>query len=71
MIQQTKRIRPSKSEVVRLKADNSKAVKLLNWRPNYTFQQGLRITVDFIRDNPRLYDPKRIRDIGKLNLCQE
>lgn len=58
VIQQTKRIRPSKSEVVRLKADNSKAVKLLNWRPNYTFQQGLRITVDFIRDNPRLYDPK-------------
>jgi len=36
------RLRPEKSEVERLWADNSKAASLLGWTPNYAGQDGLR-----------------------------
>ena len=36
------RIRPEKSEVMRLCSDNSKAKELLNWQPNYTNIDGLK-----------------------------
>ena len=36
------RLRPEKSEVERLWADNSKAKKLLNWEPSYGGKDGLR-----------------------------
>ena len=35
------RIRPKKSEVMRLLASNKKAKKLLNWKPIYSNNQGL------------------------------
>lgn len=37
-----KRVRPKKSEVERLWADNSKAKKLFNWEPKYKGMSGLR-----------------------------
>ncbi|MDZ4726913.1 MAG: NAD-dependent 4,6-dehydratase LegB [Leptospira sp.] len=37
------RMRPEKSEVERLLADNSKAKKILNWNPEYGSLEGLRI----------------------------
>ncbi|MBI3557072.1 MAG: SDR family NAD(P)-dependent oxidoreductase [Deltaproteobacteria bacterium] len=47
------RLRPSKSEVDRLWADNSKARKLLNWQPQFESLEGLRrgiaTTVDWFR----------------------
>jgi len=54
----SKRIRPTQSEVTRLLADNSKAKKLLNWKPKVDFEKGLKLTIDFIAKNPNLYDPK-------------
>jgi dTDP-glucose 4,6-dehydratase len=36
------RLRPEKSEVERLWADNSKAKKLTGWEPQYTGQEGLK-----------------------------
>lgn len=36
------RMRPAKSEVERLWADNAKAKKLLNWEPRYAGKEGLR-----------------------------
>ena len=36
------RLRPEKSEVERLWADNTKAKELLNWTPNYAGKEGLR-----------------------------
>lgn len=45
------RLRPEKSEVNRLWADNTKARQLLNWQPNYTLDQGLAITVQWIKEN--------------------
>jgi len=47
----TERLRPVKSEVERLWADNSKAAELLNWTPAYGgldgFERGLRETIDW------------------------
>lgn len=36
------RLRPAKSEVERLWADNTKAIELLGWRPDYSGREGLR-----------------------------
>ena len=48
------RIRPSKSEVMQLLSDNTKAERLLDWTPNLRgragFQRGLELTVDWWRD---------------------
>ncbi|MDZ7319490.1 MAG: SDR family NAD(P)-dependent oxidoreductase, partial [candidate division KSB1 bacterium] len=39
------RLRPPKSEVLKLICDNRKAKQLLNWQPNYTLDQGLEETI--------------------------
>jgi NAD dependent epimerase/dehydratase len=52
MIQtEEQRLRPKKSEVNRLLADNTKAGQLVNWKPDYTLDQGLAITVEWIKEN--------------------
>jgi NAD dependent epimerase/dehydratase len=42
IITDEQRIRPGKSEVERLLAENTKAKNLLNWTPKYSGQKGLR-----------------------------
>jgi NAD dependent epimerase/dehydratase len=60
-----KRIRPEKSEVERLWADISKAVRLFGWKPVYGgkagFKQGLRETVEWFcnADNLKMYKTDR------------
>ena len=39
---ENKRIRPKKSEVLRLKCNNTKAHSLLNWKPKYSKKEGLK-----------------------------
>jgi len=57
------RLRPEKSEVERLWADNSKAKKLCDWTPAYGqlegFKQGLQETIDWFSNpsNLKLYKP--------------
>lgn len=51
------RIRPNKSEVTRLLADNSKAKKMLKWSPEFSLEEGLTKTIDFISNNPQMYSP--------------
>lgn len=50
-----KRIRPNKSEVERLWANNQKALTLTNWRPEFSdkvgFERGLRETIDWFLKN--------------------
>lgn len=46
-----KRIRPEKSEVERLCCDNSKILSNTNWKPNYSLDQGLDLTINWIRNN--------------------
>lgn len=50
-----KRVRPKKSEVGRLLADNRKAKKMLNWKPKTSLDDGLQITIDWIRENLDFY----------------
>lgn len=52
------RIRPDKSEVERLWADNSKAQRLFDWGPHYAgkdgLRRGLKETIDWFRDSTNL-----------------
>jgi dTDP-glucose 4,6-dehydratase len=52
------RVRPEKSEVERLWADNSKARRLLGWEPEYGglegFRKGLAITIQWFTDPANL-----------------
>lgn len=63
IITDDKRIRPSKSEVERLWADNSKARELLDWTPRYGgkegFKQGLEETIEWFTtpQNIKSYKP--------------
>lgn len=54
----TKRVRPEKSEVVRLQADNSKAKRLLGWKPEFSLEKGLALTIEFVDKNRHLYEPQ-------------
>lgn len=45
------RLRPEKSEVNRLLGSNEKIKHLTDWKPQYTFQQGILETILWIKDN--------------------
>jgi len=45
------RVRPSRSEVMRLCADNMKAKKILGWEPKVDLNEGLKKTIDWISKN--------------------
>lgn len=47
IVSDPKRVRPPKSEVERLMADNSKAKNLLGWEPKVSLDEGLRKTIDW------------------------
>lgn len=49
------RTRPSKSEVNRLWADNSKAKKLIGWEPKISLDEGLKKTIKWISENIKQY----------------
>lgn len=49
------RLRPEKSEVNRLWADNTKIRKLTNWSPQYTLEEGLIETIKWIEKNMQYF----------------
>lgn len=49
------RKRPVKSEVERLRADNTKAKRILNWTPKYTLEKGLKNTIAWFKENKDIY----------------
>ena len=49
------RLRPENSEVNRLLGSNEKIKRLTSWRPQYTFEQGLAETIEFLRHNLHHY----------------
>lgn len=59
LIQDKQRLRPEKSEVMRLCADNSKAKQLISWEPKFSLKDGLKITVDWFKENINKYDVER------------
>ena len=54
---ESQRIRPEKSEVERLLADNAKARQLLGWDPKVGLEEGLQITIDWMRSHLDRYRP--------------
>ncbi len=57
VVQEAERMRPQKSEVVRLISDNRKALNRLGWQPQVSMEQGLALTVDWIRTHLDLFRP--------------
>jgi len=53
-----KRVRPEKSEVMKLICDNSKAEAFMDWRPTYSLKQGLGETIEFIEKHLDHYKPE-------------
>lgn len=49
------RLRPEKSEVNRLWADNSKIKKLTGWEPQYSLDDGLMHTIKWIENNMKYF----------------
>lgn len=49
------RVRPEKSEVERLLADNRLATELLGWTPRISLEDGLARTIDWIKNNQAAY----------------
>lgn len=58
IISEDTRIRPEKSEVERLWADNNKAMRLVGWKPNFAgedgFKRGITRTVDWFTNPSNL-----------------
>jgi NAD dependent epimerase/dehydratase len=52
--QDGQRIRPEKSEVMRLFGSNQKIKSLTDWSPQYTLEKGLQETIDWFRDKENL-----------------
>ncbi len=53
------RLRPEKSEVLRLISDNRKAKEALGWRPKVGMEEGLRRTIAWISAHMDLYKPEQ------------
>ena len=49
------RLRPEGSEVLRLLSDHSLASKRLGWEPAYTLEQGLELTISWVREHLEMY----------------
>lgn len=52
------RVRPEKSEVDRLWADNYKAKRLIGWEPKVSLEEGLERTIDWIKGSLDTYRPE-------------
>lgn len=55
IICEEQRLRPEKSEVNRLLGSNEKIKRLTNWRPQYTFEQGIQETIEWMKQNMDAY----------------
>lgn len=51
IICEEERLRPEKSEVNRLLGSNEKIKKMTNWKPQYTLEEGLAETIEWIKNN--------------------
>jgi len=52
-----RRVRPEQSEVGRLRCNNEKAQRLLDWQPRVPLEDGVRRTIDWIQCHQTHYKP--------------
>ena len=57
IICEEQRLRPEKSEVNRLLGTAKQLNSLTGWKPNYTFEQGIAETIEWMRQNLDRYKP--------------
>lgn len=57
VVTDAQRIRPGKSEVMRLWASNQKAKEMIGWEPRVSLDEGLRLTIAWISTHLDLYRP--------------
>ncbi len=55
ILKDDQRVRPGKSEVERLRCENSKIMAATDWRPQYNIHSGIEKTVDWFRSNLDIY----------------
>lgn len=51
------RVRPEKSEVMKLVCDNTLAQQIAGWEPRHTLEEGLSITIEWMKDHIGEYKP--------------
>ena len=59
IICETERTRPEKSEVNRLLGSNEKIKNLTGWTPGFTFQEGIKETIEWFKEEKNLEKYKR------------
>jgi nucleoside-diphosphate-sugar epimerase len=57
IVTEDSRVRPPKSEVMKLVCDNRKAARLAGWAPRTSLETGLKKTIEFIGSHMDLYKP--------------
>ena len=57
IVTDVQRIRPGKSEVMKLWASNEKAKRMIGWEPRISLDEGLRVTIEWISAHIDLYRP--------------
>jgi dTDP-glucose 4,6-dehydratase len=57
IVTETQRLRPEKSEVMKLHASNQKARELIGWSPQVSLDKGLGLTIEWIRNHLELFKP--------------
>lgn len=55
IVKEKRRMRPKKSEVMRLCGSRKKLTALTGWKPKFSLEAGLRETIEWIANNKHLY----------------
>jgi NAD dependent epimerase/dehydratase len=55
IVQDSQRLRPELSEVMKLVSDNTRAKETMNWSPKATLDEGLLKTIEFVKANKGFY----------------
>lgn len=58
IVQENQRIRPGKSEVERLLCNNQRIKEYTQWNSQYSLEEGLSITIDWLKEHIEYYKPE-------------
>lgn len=59
LVQEEERLRPAKSEVMKLVSDNTRAREVMGWSPKVSLDDGLRRVIEFVREHQWFYQTDR------------